>query len=259
MARRSKQKTDAPRPNRAAIYMRVSTEEQAQGGLGLGAQRQRCEAMATAKGWEVGEIYADEGISGTRGPAQRPALARLLADCEAGQYCAVIILSLDRLGRSVLLLLDLVEQLGKYRVDLVSCKETLDTSTPTGKFIFTTLAAMAQLERDLTAERTAAALDERARTTGDRGGRVPLGYMRTDGEIEVDTKRVGTVRLIFKLRDDGLTLRQIAEVLNRREVAPPRGGREWYAASVRDVLQNEATYRGGPRADSLVSWPPILN
>src|SRR5262245_25772148 len=84
---------------RAAIYLRVSTEEQASDGYGLAVQRERCRAMATVKGWSIVAEFNDEGISGTKDASGRPGLAALLAAAEAGEIDAVIVLALDRLGR----------------------------------------------------------------------------------------------------------------------------------------------------------------
>ena len=132
---------------RVAGYLRVSTEEQAQSGLGLGDQRGRIQGMAAAKGWPPPALYLDEGISGTKDPKDRPALAHLLADLRAGRVDAVIVLSLDRLTRKSLLVLDLVDELRRRDVALISCKEALDTATPQGQFVLTMFAALRSEER----------------------------------------------------------------------------------------------------------------
>ncbi len=105
--------TSQTSPPSAAIYIRVSTEEQARSGYGLDVQQERCAAMATAKGWTVDptHMYADEGISGTKTAAERPGLAALLQAVAAGRIHAVIVLALDRLGRKTTIILDLVEQI----------------------------------------------------------------------------------------------------------------------------------------------------
>ena len=94
---------------RAASYLRVSTDEQKDSGLGIDAQRSRVQGMAAAKDWTEPTEYADEGISGTKDASKRPGLQRLLQDAHDGKIDAVIILSLDRLGRKTRLVLDLVE------------------------------------------------------------------------------------------------------------------------------------------------------
>ena len=184
----------------AAIYLRVSTEEQVSG-YGLDVQRERCLAMATVKGWAVEpiHIYADEGISGTKDASARPGLAALLAAAEIGNIRAVIVLALDRLGRKTRLVLDLVDTLAASHVQLVSCKESLDTSTPAGAFVLTMFAALAQLERDTIVERTTAGRNARGRKDGEKGGRVPYGYLRTSEGIVIDPERARIVQAMLTL------------------------------------------------------------
>ena len=245
---------------RAAIYLRVSTSDQAESGLGIAAQNTRCRAMAEVKGWQVVGTYADEGISGTKDSLGRPELARLLADCQAGLIDAVIILGLDRLGRKTRLVLDLVDGLASYGVELVSCKESLDTTTATGKFVLTLFAGLAQLERDQTSERTVAALTELGNDKGYKGGRIPLGYIRRveDGVIEVEPSGAATVKRVFELRQAGLTMRAIAAELNRTGVPTGKGGQGWYASSVKEILDNGPVYQGAKRYESDQTWPVIL-
>ena len=247
-------------PTRAALYLRVSTSDQAISGLGIAAQRTRCRAMAEVKGWQVVAEYADEGISGTKDSLGRPELARILADCRAGLIDAVIILGLDRLGRKTRLVLDLVEQLAGYGVELVSCKESLDTTTATGKFVLTLFAGLAQLERDQTAERTTAALTELGNDKGYKGGRLPTGYIRrlADGLIEVEPVGAATVKRIFELRRAGMTMRAIAAELNRAGVSTGKGGQGWYASSVKEVLDNGPIYQGARQYASDHTWPVVL-
>lgn len=242
-----------------AGYLRVSTEEQRESGLGIAAQRTRVLGMAAAKGWPVPTIYADEGISGTKEPKDRPALAHLLADVAAGAVDAVIVLSCDRLARRTLLILGLVETFRRAGVALVSCKEQLDTTTPTGQFFLTITAGFAQLERDLAAERTRAALDELGKTTGDKGGRVPYGYVRIgeDGAVRIDRQAAEMVRRIFEWHRRGLSLRAIAERVRASGLPSPRA-RQWHHSSIAEILGNRAAYLGGQRGASDRRWPAIL-
>jgi len=252
-----KQATSTPtKTYRTAAYLRVSTDEQAESGLGIDAQMTRCKAQATVKGWAEPTVYADEGISGTKDASKRPALQRLLQDARDGQIDAVTILSLDRLGRKTRLVLDLVEELTACGVVLISCKESLDTESATGKFVLSLFASLAQLERDLIAERTTAALQELSKR-GVVGGQLPYGYVRTESGPVVDVEQAKVVRFIFNARKRGDSLREIAGKLNERGVVGPRGGK-WWATSVREVLENGAAYRGQRRGLSEVRWPVIL-
>jgi site-specific DNA recombinase len=240
-----------------AAYLRVSTDEQADSGLGIASQRTRVTAMCAAKGWPAPTVYSDDGVSGTKPADKRPALARLLEDVRGGKVDAVVILSLDRLGRKTRLVLDLVDELAHAGCALVSCKEALDTATPQGAFVLTMFAALAQLERDLIAERTRAALQEHSRRDGEAGGKLPYGYLRTGDGVVVDEEAVPTVRYVFGCHKRRDSLRAIAAKLNARGVPGPRGGL-WWATSVREVLDNRAAYTGHARGLSEVRWPAIL-
>lgn len=226
-------------------------------GFGLDVQRARCQAMALVKDWTVVAEYADEGISGTKDAGERPGLAALLAAVDASEVDAVIVLALDRLGRKTRLVLDLIEQFTAAAVVLVSCKESLDTTTPQGQFVLTMFAALAQLERDTIVERTTAGREARAAIDGEKGGRLPFGYVRTEQGITVDELAKILVRTIFECHADRQSLRTIAGNLNQSGFLSPQGGK-WHASSVATILANEPTYRGGQRGASNICWPSIL-
>ncbi|NNJ10559.1 recombinase family protein [Chloroflexales bacterium ZM16-3] len=245
-------------PVRPALYLRVSTDEQAGSGEGMAVQRQQGMGMAMMKGWTEPRIYEDAGVSGTLGPKQRPGLAQLLADVKAGAISVVIVASLDRLGRSTRIILDLVDHLTEGGAELVSCRESLDTTTPAGKFVLTLFAALAQLDRDQIVKRTTDGRDSRGRRDGEKGGNVPLGYKRVDGTLLVDVANAAVVRRVFTLRPM-FSLNSIAGTLNAEGVPTPHGGKAWYASTVRQILLNETIYRGSRRGESAASWPVILD
>lgn len=258
-SRRTRKTASTTIVTRAAVYLRVSTDAQAER-YGLDVQRERCLALATSRGWDVIGEYCDAGVSGTKAGVDRPELARLLADAAAGRLDVVIVLSVDRLGRTVRLVLDLVKHLQDCGIALASVKEPeLDTSTPTGTMLFQIRAVIAEFERSMIVERTTAGRNARAAQDGERGGRLPFGYRRLPGgAVEVDDDAAAAVRMIYQLRTDGLALRKIAEHLDRAGVATGRG-HKWHASSVREVLRNEAAYRGSLRGmSSTHKWPPIL-
>lgn len=241
-----------------ALYIRVSTDEQAEEGFGLDVQRQQGLGLAMMKGWTTPKVYEDAGISGTLGPAKRPGLARLLADVKAGRVNVVIIAALDRLGRSTRIILDLVDMITEAGAELVSCRESLDTTTPTGKFVLTLFAALAQLDRDQIVKRTTDGRNSRGRRDGDKGGNVPYGYRRVDSKLTVEPASASVVRRVFSLRSM-FSLNSIAGKFNSEGVPTPHGGKVWYASTVRQVLLNEPMYRGGRRGESNACWPVILD
>src|SRR5277367_4437632 len=177
---------------RAAIYARVSTIGQGQSPeMQVRELREYCER----RGWEIAGEYVDAGISGAKD--SRPALNQLIADAHRRRFDAVVVWKFDRFARSVSHLLRALETFNALGVAFVSLSEQMDTSTPTGKMVFTVLGAVAELERSLIAERVRAGL-RNARAKGKTLGRP---------RVAVDAARIG------RLRSQGRSIREIAEEL----------------------------------------------
>lgn len=136
-------------PKRVAIYARVSTSQQE-----TEIQVAECRAYAERCGYEVVAVYQDT-ISGLTGQDDRPALTRLLHDAFARKFEAVLVYSIDRLGRSLKHCLEILDSLKAHRCDFVSIKQQIDTSSPTGQLIFNLFACLANYERTMILERTA--------------------------------------------------------------------------------------------------------
>ncbi len=200
---------------RSIAYLRVSTDYQADSGLGLDAQRERCSAYAVAMGYEPVTIAVDAGVSGTTAPHKRPAMAQALRDLDNGSAAVLIVASLSRLGRSTRDMLDLAARADANGWALAILDLNLDTATPTGRFTLTMLAAVAQLEREQTSERTAAALAAK-KAQGPQLGRPASAATRAAGARALD------------LRADGLTWRTVAQALTDEGYAT-RGGGPWHA------------------------------
>jgi site-specific DNA recombinase len=254
MAKRITKKKNDSEIKRVAIYMRVSTEDQAKDGWGLPVQLTQCTAMATVKGWSVDPdlIFADEGISGTKDETERPQLKRMLDAADAGLIDIVIVKALDRLGRETMIVLSLINKLSNAGCELISCNESLDTSTPTGMFVVQMFAALAQLDHSNIVKRLKDGRNARFKKDGERGGRLPFGYIRTIDGIEVDYRAADVVRDIFIWHRQGETLRTIAER------ASGATGRRWHASTIRVILDNRETYQGKRRV-SGADWPVILS
>src|SRR6202162_2001706 len=176
---------------RAAIYARVSTSNQ---GQDPHVQTRELGEFCERRGWTLLE-YVDIGISGTK--EKRPALDRLVADAHRRKFDVVIVWRFDRFARSVSHLLRALETFKALGIEFVSLSEQVDTTTPTGKMIFTVLGAVAELERSLIAERVRAGL-RNARAKGKRLGR--------------PTKQIDAAQ-IAALRADGVPWRRIGEML----------------------------------------------
>ncbi len=156
---------------RVALYARCSTSDQT-----VDLQLDGLRDYAKARGFTVVDEYVDEAVSGAK--ARRPALDRLLADAHRRRFDAVAVWRLDRLARSVRHLVNVAGDLESLGVDLIALDQGIDTSTSAGRFLFHTLAAVGELERDLIRERTIAGVAA-ARRRGKRLGRprvhVPVG------------------------------------------------------------------------------------
>lgn len=154
----------------AAIYARVSTANNSQDPT---VQTRGLREYCQRRGWKVAGEYVDVGISGAR--EKRPELDRLMASAHRRRFDAVVVWRFDRFARSVSHLLRALETFKALGIEFVSLCEQMDTSTPTGKMVFTVLGAVAELERSLIAERVRAGL-RNARAKGKRLGRPPAQF-----------------------------------------------------------------------------------
>ena len=227
---------------RVAIYIRVSTLEQAQEGYSIGVQTEKLQAYCVARGWDVVSVYTDPGFSGSN--MNRPALNRMLTDIKAGHVDMVLVYKLDRLSRSQRDTLIMIEDMFlKNNVDFVSMTENFDTSTPLGRAMIGILSVFAQLEREQIKERMAMGNVARASSGLWRGGSgAPIGYDYVDGRLVVNDYETMQVRLIFDLFLKGYTFHGIAEYLREHGYTNKYGS--WKNnAIISKVLQN-TTYIG---------------
>ncbi len=173
-------------PVKAALYARVST---ANNGQDPEVQLLELREYCQRRGWIVAREYVDVGISGTR--ERRPELDRLLADAHHRRFDAVVVWRFDRFARSVSHLLRALENFRAMGIEFVSLSEQMDTSTPTGKMVFTVLGAVAELERSLIVERVRAGM-RNARAKGKRIGRPPRTHLSEESRRAIaDTYRQG--------------------------------------------------------------------
>ena len=150
----------------AALYARVSTNNGQDPTMQTRELREYCER----RGWIIAGEYVDIGISGTK--ETRPGLDRLMADAHKRRFDIVVVWKFDRFARSVSHLLRALENFQALGLHFVSLSESVDTSTPAGKMVFTVLGAVAELERSLIAERVRAGM-RNARAKGKKIGRPP--------------------------------------------------------------------------------------
>lgn len=165
---------------RVALYGRVSTEEQAIRGFSIEAQVSAMKEYAEKNGMKIVDIYLDEGISGAKPPLKRPALKRLLEDVESGKIDMILFTKLDRWFRSVKEYFKVQDVLDNNKVEWKAIQEDYDTSTANGQMAITIFLAVAQNERDRTAERIKVVLDHKRKNKEAcfGGPNLPLGYKK---------------------------------------------------------------------------------
>jgi len=240
------------KPLRAAVYARVSTEDQAEAKT-IDNQVDFARRYCELHGVPVHDFYLDDGVSGTVPLENRPEGLRLLKDAEAGKFTLVLVYRLDRLARNTMHLLNAYDRLEKLGIGLRSMTEQFDTSTPTGKFVMTMFASIAALERDTIVERTSLGKERTARIGKWLGGKPPYGYRVTDdGYLEIDEKEAEVIRLIFRLyTEDRMGTVPIADYLNANNIptayqvkgvgVTTKG--KWGAGRISRILNN-TTYKG---------------
>jgi DNA invertase Pin-like site-specific DNA recombinase len=152
-------------PKRAALYVRVSTDKQT-----VANQIEALTSIAEGRGWTIVETYSDVGISGAKGRRDRPGLDRMLDDASRGKFDVVLTWAIDRVGRSLIDLLNTIQTLEACNVDIIFDQQAIDTTTPLGKCLFAIAGAFAEFERNIFTQRVHAGLN-RARKAGKTLGR----------------------------------------------------------------------------------------
>lgn len=177
---------------RVAIYARVSTDKQT-----CENQLTELRALAVRMGYTIVQEFIDEGISGVK--ASRPALDLMMKMATQRKFDMVICWSIDRLGRSLQNLIELLNQLESVRIDLFFHQQAIDTSTPMGKMMFSILGALGAYERELIRERVIAGLQ----TAKSRGVKLGRPSKMNDGMRNA----------IILLREKGIGIKKIAKEL----------------------------------------------
>ena len=225
---------------RAALYIRVSTQEQAQEGYSVGEQKERLIAYCKAQDWIIADIYVDGGYTGSN--LNRPGIQQLIK--ETSKFDLVLVYKLDRLSRSQRDTLYLIEEVFlPNNVDFISMQESFDTSSPFGKAMIGLLAVFAQLEREQIKERTKMGRLARAKAgLYHGGGYIPIGYDYEDGKLVINPYEAQQVQKIFEWYLAGMSLKAIVEQLQSEGYTNRYSSyNSW--SSVRYILENE-TYLG---------------
>lgn len=223
---------------RVALYIRVSTQEQANEGYSVGEQTDRLKKYAEAMGWIVHKIYVDPGYSG--GNTDRPGLKELIKDVKNGELDKVVVYKLDRLSRSQKDTLILIEDIFlANNVDFVSMSENFDTSTPIGRAVLGLLAVFAQLERDQIKERMGMGKEARAKEGKWHGGNTqPIGYDYNPSTdlLEVNEYEALQINELYDLFLSGMPYRTIETLFGEKGYKHKHG--IWQCKTMKAVIQN---------------------
>ncbi len=250
-----------------SFYGRTSSEDQAERGTiqnQIEFKNKYCDLHQLGDTFE----YLDDGITGTLPLEQRPDGKRLLEDARAGKFNMLLIYKLDRLGRSARVILNAVHELEQLGVKIRSMNEPFDTGDPSGRFLLTILAGVADLERETILDRMWHGANRAAREGKWLGGIVPYGYRKNDeGYLVIseeklprfDMSEADVIRLIYQLTiDEEYTTVEIADYLNALHIPPSyakdnrsikKGKRKvhtsgiWTPGRIRNIIINP-TYKG---------------
>ncbi|MFQ6012447.1 MAG: recombinase family protein [Thermoplasmata archaeon] len=234
-------------PSRAALYARVSTEDQAREGFSLAAQVEKLRSYCRARGWEVAREYVDDGFSG-RG-LKRPAYERMLGDRD--RWDIILVLKMDRIHRNSRNFMEMMDRLSGWGKEFNSMQESLDTGTAMGRFVMDIIQRIAQLESEQIAERVYTGMRQKAKSQkGSLGSPAPYGYRYVEGRLVVHPSQAARVQEVFRRRLEEEPMSWIAERLNRLGRRTNRG-KTWSVWSVRYLLRNPV-YAGYARWDHIV-------
>ena len=229
----------------AAIYVRVSTMEQAQHGFSLAAQEDSLQNYAKALGYKVFKIYKDEGKSAK--DLKRPEMIQMLEDAEKKKFSAIFIYKLDRFSRSLKDLILTIDKLKELGIDFVSLQDKIETTSASGKLMFHIISAFAEFERNMIGDRTKFGMKQKAK----EGGAItkpPRGY-KIVNKLLIPSDKAEEINQIYKeFEENDISLTQLA----KKYGMTPTG--------MKKLLKN-ITYIGKVKFDNEVSdgtHEPIL-
>ncbi|UCE36898.1 MAG: recombinase family protein [Thermoplasmata archaeon] len=219
---------------RVAIYLRVSTTEQAKEGYSLGAQLERLRNFCRAREWEVAREYIDDGHSGRS--IKRPAYQKMMEEKDG--WDMILVVKMDRIHRNSKNFMEMMDDLRKWGKEFSSMQESLDTSTAMGRFVVDIIQRIAQLESEQIGERVYVGMKQKASTEGGiLGFAHPYGYDYENGELKINSQEAEGVKLMFELYLVENSTEDIAVELEKRGFPSKRNG-VWSARTVGKILKN---------------------
>ena len=222
----------------AIAYVRVSSDQQADSGAGLAAQRAAIEAFAGRNAMTITATFEDAGISGAAGIEDRPGLMAAVTQLRRGDV--LLIAKRDRLGRDQMAVLMIERAVSKRGASIASADGVGNGDDPGSVFMKQVIDAAAVYERNLIKARTKAAMAAK-RAAGHRIGEVPFGWqLADDGRLIEHPAEQNVLALIQECRAAGYSLRQIAAVLMKQGIVTKKGRTTWYAETVKSILDRAA-------------------
>jgi site-specific DNA recombinase len=232
---------------RAAIYTRVSTEDQAKEGFSIAAQSKKLNAYCKARGWSVAGEYVDDGHSGRE--VRRPAYQRMMEDKD--KWDVLVVLKMDRIHRNSRNFAVMMDNLRDWGKEFNSMQESFDTTTAIGRFVMDTIQRIAQLESEQIGERVKMGMTQKAKKgNGFLGFGEPYGYDYLDKKLLIKEEEAAVVREIFITYLVGASIHYIVEGLNFRNIPAKKGG-AWTKEAISKILKN-------PLYCGYVRWDGIL-
>jgi DNA invertase Pin-like site-specific DNA recombinase len=222
---------------RVAAYCRVSSSDDEQL-ISLDAQKQHyMDFISSNPGWEFGGIYYDEGITGTRKDI-RPALMKMISDCEAGKIDVILTKSLSRFARNTTDCLELVRKLQNLGIPIYFEKENLNTETIESELLLSVMSSLAQSESASSSANIRWSIRHRFENGTFKPCCAPYGYSIEKGQLVIREDEAQWVRFMFDNVVKGLSSHQVAKLLIEKKVPTRRGG-QWTSSSVCSILKNE--------------------
>jgi len=175
---------------KAAIYTRVSTNDQVMRGESLDMQKERLVAYVKSQGWELYKIYEDGGFSGK--DTNRPGFQQMLSGVELRKFDVVVVYKIDRLSRSILDFHKTMEFFNKSKISFVSITQQFDTTTSMGRLMLAILVDFANFEREIDVDRARDAYLSRLKN-GLSSGRIPYGSMKIAEKVNLDNEHVKSI------------------------------------------------------------------
>lgn len=245
---------------KTAIYVRVSTEEQAREGYSVSGQLQKLKAFCISQEWKVAGVYVDEGISAKN--MDRPQLQQMINDIKDNKIDCVLVYRLDRLTRSVFDLYKLLETFDKHNCKFKSATEVYDTTTAMGRMFITIVAALAQWERENMGERISFGFEEKVRQGKCPFNFSPMGYTlnKEESKLYIHPIEANTVKIMFEKYIEGYGSNRLCRYLNENGLLTKRGNK-WSSNTLFKVLKSPIP-AGGIRWNNKNYWDlhePIIS